>query len=168
ISAAAWTAAEPGAIAAEAAAIAPALTALLRRIRLAEEESNPQSLVNRPARIVVAPVTGAPGDGDTALTREMRADLPRLGENVQNSSKNADFTVKGTVRFGPAPAGQERVEIAWTVLDAAGHLQGKVVQLHDLPPGTVDRFWGDVAVVAAQQAAAAIKVVIDRAAGLPR
>lgn len=168
ISAAAWTGAEPGALEGEAAGVAPRVTALLRRIRLAEEESNPNSLVNRPARIVVSAVTGAPGDGDVALTRQMRLALPRLGEAVQMIRKNFDFTVKGTVHTGPAPNRQERVEIAWTVYDAAGKLQGKVVQLHDLPQGTLDHYWGDVAVVVVAQAAAAIKVVIDRAAGLPR
>jgi hypothetical protein len=40
-----------------------------------------------------------------------------------------------------------------------------VAQLHDIPKGSLDAFWGDVAVVAAQQAAGGVKEVLDNNIG---
>ena len=113
----------------------------------------------------VADVTGAPGDGDRALALEMRRLLPQLGEMVQDTPQGADFTVAGAVHTEAGPNGTTRVEIAWHVTDAAGHDLGKVVQLNDVPKGTLDGLWGDVALVVAQQAAGGVKEVIDRQTG---
>jgi hypothetical protein len=52
------------------------------------------------------------------------------------------------------------VEIAWSVLDVYGHDAGHLVQLNDIPAGTLDHYWGDVALVATQAAAGGIRQVI--------
>ena len=56
------------------------------------------------------------------------------------------------------------MELQWGVDDAAGE-RGKVVQLNEVPAAAIDRYWGDVAVVAAEQAAGGIKDVLFNAAG---
>lgn len=133
---------------------------LLTRIEAARLRSDPNSLINRAIRVLVKPVTGAPGDGDTALARQMRKELPKFGMVVQDSAAKADFTVAGTVSVGRSQAGKQRVEIGWGVTDAQGHDLGRVVQLNEVPTGTLNGFWADIAVVVAQQGAAGVNDVI--------
>lgn len=144
-----------------------AIATLLRRIRLADEESNPNSLVNRAPRLAFLGVSGAPGDGNHSLALAMEHDLPMLGLSLQKRTVGADFTLSGKVMTAPAGAGQIEVEIDWMVADARGRSLGKVVQLHDLQAGTVSGYWGDVAAVAAGEAANGVKTVIDNAIHAP-
>src|SRR4029077_9788837 len=62
--------------------------------------------------------------------------------------------------------GQQRVEIQWSVRAAAsGDERGKVVQLNEIPAGSLDHYWADVAVVVATEAAGGINDVILRQSG---
>jgi hypothetical protein len=166
VSAAAWSAGTPDILQQEARASGPAIATLLAHIEAVRRQSDPNSLVNRPPRVMVAEVTGAPGDGNRSLTREMRRILPQQGELVQDKPEGADFIVAGQVSATPGPPGMTRVEIRWSVADAQGHDLGKVVQLNDVPKGTLDGYWGDVAVVVAEEAAGGVKDVIDKAVGI--
>ena len=165
VAASAWASGAPDVLKQEAAASGPAIATLLTSIDAVLRRSDPNSLVNRPPRVLVAAVTGAPGDGNRALALEMRRQLPQLGEMVQDTPQGADFTVTGEVHTAPNPDGTTRVEISWHVTDAQGHDLGKVVQLNDVPGGTLNGLWGDVALVVAQQAAGGVKDVIDKQAG---
>jgi hypothetical protein len=51
------------------------------------------------------------------------------------------------------------------VKNATGDERGRVVQLNEIPAGSLDRFWGDVAVVVAAEAAAGINDVVNRQSG---
>ena len=90
----------------------------------------------------------------------MRSRLAALGPVVQDSPGGADFIVQGKVRIVPIGGGQQRVEIQWIVKAANGDERGKVVQLNDIPAGSLDRYWGDVAVVVASEAAGGVNDVI--------
>lgn len=162
-----WAAGNPVMLAAAATAAAPQIAHLLTGIDAALKESDPHSLMNRPARVQLVGVTGAPGDGNTALASQMRRDLPGLGVVVIGSPKGADFLLHAQIRTGPAPKGAERIEIQWIVQTANGKELGRVAQLHDVPKGSLDHYWGDVAVVAAAQAARGVKQVIDNGIGKP-
>lgn len=156
-----WQSADPAALKQAATSAAPAIATLLTSIEAARAQSDPNSLVNRPPRVYVPDVTGAPGDGDTALTAQFRGKLPLLGDVVQLSADGADFTVQGRVRTAPAPGGALRVEVQWTVTDARGAEAGRVTQINEVPAGTLDGYWGDVAVVVAQQAAGGVHEVVS-------
>ena len=97
-------------------------------------------------------MTGAPGDGDISLTQQMRARLAVLGPVVLTTPAGADFVVQGEVKVVPIARRQERVEIQWVVKTPAGNERGRVVQLNEIPAGTLNRYWGDVAVVVATEA----------------
>jgi hypothetical protein len=159
-----WADGQPTVLRGAATSAAPAITTLLTSIDAQMRRSDPNSLLNRPARVVVTPVTGAPGDGNAQLTKLMRNELPKLGVDVQDSTENADFTVTAKVATAPAPKGQTRVEIQWLVMDAKGNERGHILQLNDVPPGTVDGLWGDVAVVVVQEAAGGVHDVITTVA----
>lgn len=166
VDAAAWAAGAPDELKRSADGAAPRIARLLASIEAARRQSDPNSLLNRPTRVFVRDVTGAPGDGNTSLTRRMRESLPKLGEVVQETVDGSDFTVEGTVRTSRGPAGQTTVEIAWTVTDVTGEA-GKASQLQDVPSEYIAGPWGDLAVVVAEQAAAGVKEIIDRRIGLP-
>ncbi len=154
---AAWAAGEPATFQQAAADAAPGIAALLTRIEAARQRSDPNSLLNRPARVDVADVEGARGDGNQQLTRQMRDKLSKLGPVVQDNRTGADFLVEGHVRMVPEAGGQERVEIQWVLKAANGDERGRVVQLNEVPAGSLDQYWGDVAVVVADEAAAGMR-----------
>jgi hypothetical protein len=155
-----WAAARPATLQQAAADAAPSVSALLSRIQAALLRSDPNSLYNRPARVLVETVDGAPGDGDRALTAQMKDQLAKLGPIVQDTGRGADFSVAGHVRTAPGAGGTMRVEIQWVVKDARGDERGRILQLNEVPPGSLDHFWGDVAVVVAQEASGGVRDVI--------
>ena len=141
------------------------VAALLTRIEAQRQLSDPNSLRNRPAKVAFSGVSGAPGDGNTALARQFRADMTLVGEPLQEGSVDADFTVLGRVIVTPTAGNREQVEIQWIVHDAKGGEAGKVSQLNEIPAGTLDHYWGDVAVVVAQEAAGGVRDVIVNQTG---
>ncbi len=157
-----WAIASPELLNRIAAEAAPRVGAVLTGIRIAHEKADPNSLYNRSAKVMVADVTGAPGDGNAALTRQMRARLAVLGPVVLTTPTDADFIVKGKVVVTPLPQHKERVEMQWSVNSPSGDDRGKVVQLNEIPAGTLDHYWGDVAVVVAAEASNGINDVIRR------
>jgi hypothetical protein len=157
-----WAMASPELLHQVAAEAAPRVGAVLTSIRVAHEKADPNSLYNRAAKVMVAQVTGAPGDGNEALTRQMRARLAVLGPVVLTTPADADFIVQGTVAVTPQPAHKERVEVQWSVKTASGDERGRVVQLNEIPAGTLDHYWGDVAVVVASEASNGVNDVIRR------
>jgi len=165
VSAQLWSEGAPATFKAAAESAAPAVESLLRHIEAVRQQSDPNSLVNRPAKLYFAGVTGAPGDGDRALTQQMLTRLPNLSDLVQDTAKDADFTVAGEVKTAPGANGATRVELQWVVTDPKGGERGRVVQLNEVPPHTIDAYWGDVAVVAATEAANGVHEVVAQQTG---
>jgi hypothetical protein len=160
-----WSKGEPQMLKSVAEEAAPRIEKLLAGVEAARKQSDPNSLYNRPARIALSPITGAPGDGNQALARQMREKLGKLGPVVQDSPTGTDFTLVGTVEDVAIDAKKRRIEIVWRLLDARQTEVGKIVQLNEVPAGQLDRHWGDVAVVVAEEAAGAIHDVIQTQAG---
>jgi hypothetical protein len=160
VDAATWANADAKTLRQVATDAAPGIVSLLSSIQAARLASDPNSLMNRPAKVFLKGVTGAPGDGNSSLARQIRARLPQLGEIVQDTPDTADFTLEGQVRTAPGAGGTTRVEIQWIVTDAGGTERGRILQLNEVPPGTLDGLWGDVAYVVAQEAAGGVKDVI--------
>jgi hypothetical protein len=161
----AWASADDALLTQVAAEAGPRIGAVLTSIRVAHDKADPGSLYNRAAKVLVADVTGAPGDGNTSLTQQMRARLAVLGPVVLTTPAGADFVVQGDVKVVPIPKRQERVEIQWSVKTGSGDERGRVIQLNEIPAGTLDKYWGDVAVVVAAEASNGVNNVILRQAG---
>ena len=95
-------------------------------------------------------------------------DLRRAGVSLLPPCVNAsaaDFTVEGDIKTAPGAGNTTRVEIQWIVTDAKGQESGRVVQINEVPPHTLDQFWGEVAVVVANEAAGGVHEVITNATG---
>ena len=165
VPAAAWADGKPAMLHDVAANAAPSVATLLAHIDAARRQSDPNSLYNRPARVLVREVTGAPGDGNHALTLQMRRLLPELGVVVQDNADKSDFIVSGAVNMAEGAAGAQRVEVQWTVADAKGAERGRILQLNEVPPGSLNGLWGDVATAVAREAAGGVHDVILTQAG---
>jgi len=167
VSTAAWAGGSPAVLKAAAVQAAPGIASLLQRIEAARQLSDPNSLRNRPSRVYFAGVAGAPGDGNSSLAAQMRTRMAGLGLLVQDTARGADFAVRGEVKTAPGAGATTRIELQWVVAngDAAAAERGRVVQLNEVPPGSLDRFWGDVAVVVATEAAGGVRDVILNAGG---
>lgn len=157
-----WAAATQATLHQSAADAAPKIAALLTNIEITRQMADPHSLFNRAAKVMVADVTGAPGDGDDSLTRQMRTRLGLLGPTIQTTADGADYTVQGQVKAVPIAGQKQRIEIQWIIKNAAGQDLGRVVQLNEIPAGTLDHYWGDVAVVVATEASSGVNDVLKR------
>ncbi len=163
VAAAVWANGDPKALNQAATTDALALCKLLTTVNATVQQSNPQSLENRPARIFIGPVTGAPGDGDNALSLNITRDLPGLDTVIVNKPADADFTVDGVVTTQPDTNNQLLVQLNWSVYDSNHRKIGQVTQLHDLNPTDIIPYWGDVAAAAATEAATGVNEVIRNA-----
>jgi hypothetical protein len=160
-----WSAGAPWVLEQSAKDAVPKVLALMMSIRATRDRADPNSLMHRVAKVYVPEVSGAPGDGDTMLSKQIRTQLAQLGPLIQLTPEGADFTVKGQVAVTPEAKAQQRVEVTWTVTRPSGALTGKVSQLNKIPAGSLDQYWGDVAVVVAQEAASGIDTVVERFIG---
>lgn len=163
VAAAAWAQGDPATLTAQAEADAKPLSQSLAAINAQVQQSNPQSLENRTPRIFVGAVTGAPGDGDSALPLNLARDLPGPDDEVVTNAAQADFTVTGLVKTKPDAGGQLLVELDWSVADANHRKIGQVTQLHDLNASDMSPNWGDVAAAAATEAASGVQQVVSNA-----
>lgn len=155
-----WRQRRPETLKRVATEAAPRIATLLARVEAARRQSDPRSLTNRPGRTAVTEITGAPGDGNTALARLMRDKLSERGQVIQESTIGVDFIVKAVVTDTPVDPKTRRIEIIWRVTNARNEELGKIVQTNDIPAGTLDRYWGDVAVIVTEEASAAIRDMI--------
>jgi hypothetical protein len=158
-----WQGDDAGALAEEAQQDATHLTTLLTAIDARVQGANPNSLENRPPRLYMAGVIGAPGDGDDVLALNMQRDLPGTDDVLAKSLAQADFTIDGRVKTTPQPGGQVLVEIDWDVFDLNRRKIGQVTQLHELSAADIAPHWGDVAAAVAAEAAKGVQEVVTNA-----
>jgi hypothetical protein len=116
---------------------------------------------------LVPVVNGAPGDGSQSLTAAMRKHLQSAGVKlVDRASEGNTYTVKGSVEMGSAVDGQQPITIQWTVVDPSGKTLDKaVVQRNKVQEGSLDGPWGQIADLAAGEAAKSVAKLIVKPAG---
>ena len=110
--------------------------------------------------VTVANVTGAKGDGNTALTEAMRQELQGQGLSLVGAGQRS-YTVGAKVTMGQVKAGREAIKIDWQVVDPEGRVLATVTQNNDIEAGALDKQWGGIANDAAQGAGIKIKTLID-------
>lgn len=163
VAASGWANGDADTLNAAATTDASSLSKILVAINARVQGSNPNALENRPPRIFVGAVTGAPGDGDTSLPLNLSRDLAGPDSHVVTAPAGADFTVTGHIIVTPYKNGQMMVELDWTVLDSNHRKIGQVTQLHPLALADITPYWGDVAAAAASEAAGGIQKVVANA-----
>jgi hypothetical protein len=115
--------------------------------------------------VMVIPVAGAPGDGQSALADAMKKHLTEKGIKVTDVKTPGAYSVKGTVTMGAAEGGQQPITIRWSVIDPAGKQIGNaVVQKNKVDQGSLDVNWGQVADIAAGAAAVELAKIAPKPA----
>ncbi len=69
------------------------------------------------------------------------------------------------MKTAPGAGKTTRVEIQWIVTTPAATRRGRVVQINEVPPGSLDSYWGEVAVVVANEAAGGVHEIVVNASG---
>lgn len=100
-------------------------------------------------------VTGASGDGNTALAEALQRELSRQGVSMSDKG-GALYKVEGKVVMGTTKDGKQPIQIDWRVKDPQGKSLGTVSQKNEIPPGSLDGEWGKTADAAAAAAAQGI------------
>jgi hypothetical protein len=120
------------------------------------------ALVTKPSDIValVAPVAGAPGDGQTSLAAALKKRLSAGGVRLATAPSRDVYTVKGTVSLTDQLGGKQSIHIDWLVLAPGGKRLGTVSQQNVIPKGSLSGPWGAIADAAAAKAAPDIIDVI--------
>jgi hypothetical protein len=110
-------------------------------------------------------VTGAPGDGNAALSSAMKRELSVKGVEVTEATVGT-YRVLAEVKIKAKEDGNEAVSIDWIVNDPKGTRIATVTQNNDIPKGHLSGVWGQNADDAAKGASIQIKQVIaDHSAG---
>ena len=135
--------------------VAQGVLALLGRDR------PPPPKIQRPA-LVVAPVIGAPGDGETALTRAMALALKGRGVDLALEPDDTALLVVGSVVISDRDPGSQFVEVIWELLSPDGTRLGIVSQENTIDAGALDGDWGAIAPVIASAGAEGVIDLIDR------
>jgi hypothetical protein len=137
---------------------APRLAALVQETIRTEQKPDRQ--------IFVRLVAGAPGDGNKTLPRALVFLLKRAGIGVTaDAQASAAITIAGTVTVTPAKPGEDHAVIAWKILKPDGAEAGEVKQENNVPHGSLDGNWGDVAMAVASSAVNDIVRVVNSVPG---
>jgi hypothetical protein len=163
-----WLAGDEAALRRVAADGAQSLATLVTRADALRRTGDERTAGGGPLVVRLLPVRGAPGDGNRSLTARMSEQLAALGFRVQEQSDGAQFAVLGMVEMAAAPRGQQRIEIVWTVQRRDGYDLGRVLQLNEVPAGSLNGLWGDVAFIVANEAAGGVRDVIANAEATPQ
>jgi len=107
----------------------------------------------KPNGVLVAPVSGAPGDGRRSLTTALKKKLYKDGIKLANGTTSNVYTVKGIVKLTDASGGKQKIHIDWQVLAPNGRRLGTVSQQNIIPKGSLNGPWGAIADAAAGAAA---------------
>ena len=97
------------------------------------------------ARFFVFDVSGAPGDGDTALATAMKRILTASGVPFAPEMTPDAYILAGAVEMKTADAAQEQVTIDWTLFAPDGEEIGTVTVENLVPAGSLDGRWGPIA-----------------------
>lgn len=113
-------------------------------------------------RTAVPTLSGAPGDGNSALADALRRELTKNGVAVADRTAGV-YKVLGRVAMGQPKDGKQTIQIDWTVQNTAGKSLGTVTQKNEVPQGSLDGQWGRTADAAAAAAAQGILKLIPGA-----
>ena len=115
---------------------------------------------------VVPAVSGAPGDGKTALSDAMKKALGRQGVKLTSAAGAGTYKIQGQVEMGSVSNGQQPITIRWVVIDPSGkQMEKTVVQNNKISAGSLDGAWGEVAEQAAGAAASEVSKLLSKGSG---
>ena len=123
---------------------------------------------SKQAPLAYIAVTGAPGDGEQALTSALAKRLTADGIKQATALAANVYSVEGIVKIAAAKAGRQAVRIDWTIYSPDGTTLGGVSQTKLVRKGLLDRKWGAAADAAARAAAVEIVKLLPKPRSTPK
>ncbi len=96
-------------------------------------------------KFFVAPVTGAPGNGNAALTKGLLSELNSRGASTARRVGDANIVVQCQFTITKPNKGKQRVKIVWIVGEDKDREIGRITQNNIIPAGSLDGDWGATA-----------------------
>jgi hypothetical protein len=119
-------------------------------------------------KVLVAPVTGAPSDGNRQLYSGMRRALGSSKIIVVDAEAPDVFTVTGTVTVTPVDERTARLVIKWYVKDPAGRTIGDLEQANPVPAAATKGSWAGFGDIVATAASEGVLELLEKAINRPR
>jgi len=147
-------------------AIAEAAVRAVNRY-LDESEGLPPEIDVLPP-VHIAGIDGAQGAGPQALRRSLEHHLEKAGLTIEETVSDRGVIILGAIETAPSPGRPgsppvESLRVTWTVLRSDGREIGVLRQANDVPRGTLQRPWGDLAYLIAEAATPGIVELLQKA-----
>jgi hypothetical protein len=113
-------------------------------------------------RVAIEHVSGAPGDGGTALVNALRQAMIRQGIAPAEAGAVGGYMIVGAVRVSAAERDQDQVEIDWSLLAPDRAKLATISQRNLVPKGRLDGPWGEIAAFAAEGGASGLALALRR------
>ena len=137
-----------------------AATPIAAMVRVAPDTVPPGA--PQPVNLLIVAVKGAPGDGNVALTRDMKVAAKAAGIATTELPDVATHVLQGVVRAEAPSGARQRVTIVWTMTTPDGREVGKATQENTVGAGSLDGAWGPVAAVVARAATRGVEDILSR------
>jgi hypothetical protein len=118
-------------------------------------------------KVLVAPVSGAPSDGNQQLFSGMRRALGSSRIVVIDKPGADTYTVTGAVSLTPIDDRSAQLSLTWVLKDAAGKEVGKVEQSNPVPLAATRGSWAGFGDIVAAAAGDGILDLLDKALQKP-
>ncbi|KAF0097282.1 MAG: hypothetical protein FD144_5274 [Rhodospirillaceae bacterium] len=119
-------------------------------------------------KVLVAPVTGAPSDGNRQLTSGMRRALGSSKLVIVDQAEEGAFTVVGSVNMTPIDDRMARLVVKWIVKDPAGKNVGDIEQSNPVPLAAAKGSWAGFGDIVASAASEGVLQLLEQAINRPR
>ena len=117
----------------------------------------------RQVKVMVAPVEGAPSDGNRQLFSGMRRALGSSKIVVMDSPGADTFTVTARVKLTPTDERLGLLEVTWVLKDPSGKEVGKVDQANPVPLAAARGSWAGFGDIVAQAAVEGVLELLEKA-----
>lgn len=107
-------------------------------------------------------ITGAPGDGQSALKKAMALTLRQAGGLVRNQPHKNSYILDAEVRALEPFNGKQRIKIDWIVKDSTGHELGRAQLNNQLDEGRLTKPWGRLAYEISRAAVQSIGLMVEK------
>ncbi len=119
-------------------------------------------------KVMVAPVTGAPSDGNRQLFSGMRRALGSNKIIVIDKGGNDTFVVVGAVSVRPLDERTVQLTVKWVLKDPNGKEVGEIEQANPVPAAATRGSWAGFGDIVAAAAVEGVLELLDKASNKPR
>jgi hypothetical protein len=131
-------------------------------------QANPAAPPAPVVKVMVAPVTGAPSDGNRQLFSGMRRALGSSRIVVIDKPGDDTFTVVGAVSLAPIDERTTQLTVKWVLKDPKGKDVGNIDQSNPVPISATKGSWAGFGDIVASAAVEGVLELLDKALSKPR